>query len=520
MISKDDSLVGESTFQKWPLKDSSLHDASVSDQLLGMLIKNQRPSLVLDCSGCQPDSTNCSCNLNAISFENTFAVFLLLEIGHLSTTKWCPLREVETDFFFCDAKRTHNISAAYICDGKVHCPLTEADELTSLCNPWEIRAVAVSPFLINILVAICCAYYLARQQDKQERKKVEDKFGGREKIIRALKLVKRDAEMQSPQSEAEMQKAIRDLPSILQLSLARISRNIEVKRENRPRIFFEPCLESIFAQDEEQQTAFFVLTKEDSMTSTRFKKTVFNWLEPKGTISKIKTKISKILPYKLRIAIKTGKEVIGNVVGMITIPAQDIKDVGTVVSLYSFQENILQGHNDRLDNFRLEELVINIAAVTAAIFLLRRLNSLADDKVEDQSSVCRFNFLGFSFNLHRIPYVTEAFLCIEAIKESLHGFKKREAIKEKLKKLENKTNEDETSAIWKEICATSEEIVATEKRMERNKLKKVKVKIVCCIGDILQGSSLMILMLRSDLRIRGLLGLTKMATNIGVDPSK
>ena len=243
-------------------------------------------------------------------------------------------------------------------------------------------------------------------------------------------------------------------------------------------------------------------------------------LEPKGTISKIKTKMSEILPYKLKIVIKTGKEVIRNVVGMITIPAQDIKDVGTVVSLYSFQENILQGHDDRLDNFRLEEFVINISVVTAAIFLLRRLNSLADDNVEDQSSVCRFNFLGFSFNLHRIPYVTEAFLCIETIKESLHGYKKREAIKKKLKKLDNKTNENERSAIWNEICATSEEIEATEKRMERNNLKKIKVKIVCCIGDILQGSSLMILMLRSDLRIRGLLGLTKMATNIGIDPSK
>ena len=124
------------------------------------------------------------------------------------------------------------------------------------------------------------------------------------------------------------------------------------------------------------------------------------------------------------------------------------------------------------------------------------------------------------FNTHKIPYITEAFFCIETIKENLQGYKTREAIKDKLKKLDNATNEDETSAIWNEICATSEEIVETEKRMERNKLKKIKVKIVCCIGDILQGSSLMILMLRSDLRIRGLLSLTKMATNIDVNPSK
>ena len=107
-------------------------------------------------------------------------------------------------------------------------------------------------------------------------------------------------------------------------------------------------------------------------------------------------------------------------------------------------------------------------------------------------------------NPHKIPYITEAFFCIETNKESLHGYKKREAIEDKLKKLDDKTNENERSAIWNEICATSEEIEATEKRMERNKLKKIKVKIVCCIGDILQGSSLMILMLRRDLRIRGL----------------
>ena len=174
----------------------------------------------LDCSGCQPDSSNCSCTLEGISFENKFAVFLLLEIGHLSTTKWCPLTEVETDFFFCDAKRTHNISAAYICDGKVHCPLTGADELQSLCNPWDIRAVAVSPFLINILVAICCAFYLARQQDKHERTNLEDRYGGREEIIRALKLIKIDAKTPSPQNEEDMQKAIQDLPSILQLALS------------------------------------------------------------------------------------------------------------------------------------------------------------------------------------------------------------------------------------------------------------------------------------------------------------
>ena len=56
--------------------------------------------------------------------------------------------------------------------------------------------------------------------------------------------------------------------------------------------------------------------------------------------------------------------------------------------------------------------------------------------------------------------------------------------------------------------------------METNNQKRNKVKIVCCIGDIIQGIMLMILMLRRDLRIRGLLGLAKMSNKIDIDPSK
>ena len=67
--------------------------------------------------------------------------------------------------------------------------------------------------------------------------------------------------------------------------------------------------------------------------------------------------------------------------------------------------------------------VINLAIVSATIFLLRRLDSLAENNTEDESNTCRCNFLGFSLDLHKIPFVTETFLCIETIKESVHGYK-------------------------------------------------------------------------------------------------
>ena len=515
MVSRDESLVGQSTFKKWPLVEFS-ENPSISDQLLQMLTKDYESRLNLICEGCTPDSPNCNCSVNAVSFENKFAVFILLEIGHLSMTKWCPLAEVETDFFFCDAKQTHKISASYICDGTVHCPNTGADETFALCNPLDVRFIAVTPVLINFVIALCCAIYLARQQDKKERKKLTTNTEGHTEIVRALKLINENVLAPSNENEELMQKEIQELPTILQLSLARITRNIEVKSGDSPMKFFEPAVESILAE-EEQQTAFLVLTKEDDISSTKFKTAVMKEMEPKGTSAKIKKQLLKFLPYKLRIGIKTAKEVFGNLSGMFTIPAQDVKDIGTIVSLNYFHENILQGKDD---DFPLEQFVINLAVVTVAIFLLRRLNSLAENDTEDKGTAFCCDFLRFSFNLHNIPFVTEAFLCIETIKESLAGHKKKEAIQEQLGKLKNSDNEDETDEIWKQVCATSEDIGETERRIEDNNKKRSKVKIVCCIGDIIQGSALVILMLRSDLRIRGLLGLSKMANNIGINPSK
>ena len=482
-----------------------------------MLTKDHKLSLNLDCKGCEPDSKNCTCTLNSISFENKLAVFVLLEIGHLSMTKWCPLEDAETDFFFCDAERTHKISASYICDGQVDCKKTGADESFSICNPWDVRLIAVTPVLISFLVAICCAIYLACQQDKYARREMKTRNGGHQKIVRVLKLINKNIQMPGmTENEEQMEKVIHELPMILQLSLARITRNIEVESKDGPMTFFEPAVGSILAQ-EDHQTAFLVLPKEDENSSTKFKTEVLEELEPEGTISRIKSQLFEALPYNLRIGFKTAKEVIGNLSGMFTIPAQDVKDIGTIVSLNSFHENILQGKDDV---FPLEEFVINLAVVTAVIFLLRRLNSLAENNTEEERNSCRCSFLGFSFDLHKVPFVTEAFLCIETIKESLHGYKKKEAIQEQLGNLENTDNENETDMIWKKICSTSEDIGQTERRIEANNQKRSAVKIVCCIGDVIQGSALMILMLRRDLRIRGLLGLAKMANNIGTEPSK
>ena len=505
MLSRDESLLGEALVKKWPLKKTSSEETSVSDQLLKRLTTGKQSPLNLVCSGCEPESKNCTCTLSSVSFENKFAVFVLLEIAHLSLTKFCPLEYIETNFFFCDAEQTHKISAHLICDGVINCPKTGADESFSICNPWEIRSVAVSPILINFLAALCCAFYLARQQDNRRPRWSTWNAG----VVTALKSINRNICTPSPRNEEDMQNAIHELSPVLQLSLARITTNIEIGSGGSTTTFFEPTVESILAQGEDEETEFLGLTKEDNKSSTKFKIAVMKETEPKGIVSKIKTFLLGRLPYKLRIFTKTTKEVVTALFGMITIPAQDVKDVGTVVSLYSFHNNVLQGNDDRLDDFHLNDYITNLAAVTGVIFLLRLLNSFAENDVNGEST---------SFNFHKIPFVTEAFVCIQTARESLRSFRTKAAIQDDLDAVRNKEGE-EAKRIWEHVCDKSEDINESERRMETNNQTRGKIKIVCCVGDILQGSMLIILTLRKDLRIRGLLGLTKVTHMIDSDPS-
>ena len=54
-------------------------------------------------------------------------------------------------------------------------------------------------------------------------------------------------------------------------------------------------------------------------------------------------------------------------------------------------------------------------------------------------------------------------------------------------------------------------------KLEGLDFKEKRIKITTVLGDIVQGSVLLVLLLRSDLRIRGALGLAKLASRLNVD---
>ena len=53
--------------------------------------------------------------------------------------------------------------------------------------------------------------------------------------------------------------------------------------------------------------------------------------------------------------------------------------------------------------------------------------------------------------------------------------------------------------------------------LESLDFKEKRIKVTAVLGDIVQGAVLLVLLLRSDLRIRGALGLAKLAGTLNVD---
>ena len=59
--------------------------------------------------------------------------------------------------------------------------------------------------------------------------------------------------------------------------------------------------------------------------------------------------------------------------------------------------------------------------------------------------------------------------------------------------------------VWENITDTSDHINQTEAELEKRKQARMRVKMCSVLGDIMQASVLAILLLRSDLRVRGAL---------------
>ena len=81
------------------------------------------------------------------------------------------------------------------------------------------------------------------------------------------------------------------------------------------------------------------------------------------------------------------------------------------------------------------------------------------------------------------------------------------------------TSEEETH-LWVNILEMAQAVEQAEMRIETLGQKKRQIKMVSCLADVLQGCVLMVLLLRTDLRVRSVLKLATISQRLGFDSRK
>ena len=224
-------------------------------------------------------------------------------------------------------------------------------------------------------------------------------------------------------------------------------------------------------------------------------------------MTRVKSSILDKVPYKVKNELSVGVSIISEIFNLFTMAMQDVKDLGVIATMFFFYNEVLQQRSWLIDGINLNDYVALLAGIYVYTLLLRILmrSDVLNKEENKEISVCA----------RIVPFFNELYLSFEIIKGTVNLFKMRRSI---ATTLENKS-EDEEGA-WEDILRTSEKITRAEVKLEKRKQARMRVKICALLGDVMQACVLSILLLRSDLRVRGALVNIKQTNFMGGRPDE
>ena len=523
MVANNDSALPKASYRTWRL-DNVEEESSELRSLLETLTREEDRKIDLKCQGCASSDEFCNCSVNEMKFENSYQIYVILESKKRFGTQWCPQSALSTNFFYCDEERTLKISSEYICDGRVNCPVSKADESRFVCSRDQLKQMVAGLNFLIYLVALVSAVCLVSCWSSR--------FGGeriktpmlterqKTQLSDTLKLISKYLKEPVQKNEENMISSIQKIMEKDQLmALIKITHKVEVRGQEKALKMFEPTVQRVFLK-ESQHKALFNLVKENPDCSSKMKTDVLEALESKGCFAKVGTALEKKLSPKVKITLVMLKEILKASLGLLLIPLQESKDLLTILSIKTFHQDVIQRRIHLIDNMPLLDFITILSVIYGVTFFLKLLNAVASAAAspEERAYTCSIDVLNCRFNPHWIPFLTEILLAVRTLQEIVKSYKFKLKMNEAVEQLEASENrEDETSA-WKKIVDIAQDLEQVDVNRETLGERKKKIKIVSCLGDILQGSVLMVLLLRTDLRVRSVLRLAAVSRRLGLDP--
>ena len=484
VMANNDSVLSQAAFQSWKL-NTSLNDNSELSNLLTTMTRTKENQLDLRCKGCSPVDSSCNCTLEAIAAENTFQVFLVLQSKRAFGTEWCPHTAIKSDFFFCDEAKTEKISAKLRCDATVHCSLNGFDESQFVCNPGQIKLFSYNAIVLFFSLALVSGTYIVFSIDPGTKKEAITKFTIEQiaQITNALRLIK--TYVQSPELtiEENMTKGIRKLPKKTQLEVVKVTHYLEANVNGTTEKLFEPALQSMFLKKSERKN-LLALVKESSNTSLDLKMDVLDALDSQGWEKKTKTAMERKISWTGRITLEMLSRTCMMVLNVLVTPLQEIKDLGMILAMKIFFQEVIQERVELVDNVPLQDFIIVLSVIYFLLLVLKLLNAFASSTscTRDTAHSCNLKLLGCWFNPHLIPFVTEVVITMRTFQSTLKEWNLKLKMKGAMDLLDSTEDTDEQAKAWATVLTSAEQLDKEIFEKETLANKKRQIKITSCTG--------------------------------------
>merc|ERR1719237_119637 len=220
-----------------------------------------------------------------------------------------------------------------------------------------------------------------------------------------------------------------------------------------------------------------------------------------GAVRRMKSAVLSKIPNSIKNKLSLVLSMSAEILNLCTTAMQDMKDLGLIGTMFFFYNEVLQKRPWLIGGINLNNYVFLLCGIYIFVLLLKLLRTSNTLNRKEDKRINRA--------VRMIPFFNETFLSFKIIRGTVKLFNMRETIATSLEKRDPQLEDEER--VWENIADTSDQINQTEAELEKRKQARMRVKICSVLGDIMQASVLAILLLRSDLRVRGaLISLRKM----------
>ena len=116
-----------------------------------------------------------------------------------------------------------------------------------------------------------------------------------------------------------------------------------------------------------------------------------------------------------------------------------------------------------------------------------------------------------------IPFVREIFIAMQKMKEIVKIYRNQLILNELVNKVEAEDAAGGIAEAWSDILDLAQNIEQAKISLESLDMQRKQMKMVSILGDILQGSILIVLLLRPDLRVRSFFNSVSMLRSLGLN---